>query len=47
MPAGRYRRAPASQRSRAREETMDAVYVALTIGFFALSLGLVALCDRL
>jgi hypothetical protein len=26
---------------------MDALYLALTVGFFALSLGLVALCERL
>jgi hypothetical protein len=29
------------------EVTMDAVYLGLTVLFFALSLGLVELCDRL
>jgi hypothetical protein len=37
-------RAPATNRLEAR---MDAVYLALTIGFFALSLALIELCNRL
>jgi hypothetical protein len=37
-------RCPARRKPEVR---MDAVYVALTVGFFALSLALVELCERL